>query len=276
MPLPLVVDKIDAVPEPVRGEYTEKDGKFYLGVIPGGGLEVADVSKLKSALQAERKAKSDYETRLKDFDGLDAAKAREALETLSQLGDIKELKSLDEKLAARERQLTEKFEADRKALEKKFAGERDALGKTVETLTGQLANTMIESSASKAIADAKGSVELLLPIIKSSTRVRRDEKTGRVFVEIVDGNGEPRPSPAAGSTDNMTIKEFVEELRNNPSYARAFDGTNSTGGGATGSTGGAGSGNGVFRLTEAEARDPQKYRAAKERAVKAGQRLEIV
>lgn len=275
MPLPLVVDKIDAVPEPVRGEYTEKDGKFYLGVIPGGGLEVADVGKLKSALASERKAKAEYETRLKDYDGLDAAKAREALETLSQLGDIKELKSLDEKLAARERQLSEKFEADRKALEKKFGSEREALGKTVETLTGQLANTMIDSAASKAINDAKGSIELLLPIVKQSTRMRRDEKTGRVFVEIVDANGEVRPSPASGSTDPMTIKELVEELRNNPSYARAFDGTSSTGGGATGG-GNGGSGNGTFRITEADARDPAKYRAARERAAKAGQKVEIV
>jgi hypothetical protein len=36
MPLDLIVDTIDAVPEAFRGEYTEKEGKFHLAVT---GLE---------------------------------------------------------------------------------------------------------------------------------------------------------------------------------------------------------------------------------------------
>lgn len=274
MALPLVVDKIDAVAEPFRSEYTEKDGKFYLGTIAGAGLEVADVGKLKSALASERKSVQERDALLKNFEGIDAAKAREAMETLAQLGDIKELKSLDEKLAAREKQLTEKFESDRKKIEQKFAGERDALGNVVKSLEGQLSATMIDAAATKAINEAKGSVELLLPIIKQATRIRRDDKTGKVFVEILDADGNVRDSSAAGSTSPMSIKEYVEELRNNAAYGRAFDGTGSSGGGASG--GASGGGGSTYRISEADARDPIKYRAAREAAAKAGKRVEIV
>jgi hypothetical protein len=275
MAIPLVVDKIDVVPEAIRDSYTERDGKFFLNAVGGNGLEVADVSKLKSALSSERRLVQERDALLKNFEGLDPVKAREAIETLSQLGDISELKSLDEKLAARERQLTDKFDSDRKKIEQKYLGERDSLSKTIESLTGQLSATMIDSAATKAINDAKGSVDLLLPIIKQSSRMRRDDKTGRVFVEIVDADGQVRDSSSAGSTSPMTIKEFVEELKNNPAYGRAFDGTGSTGGGASGAAGGGGGGS-TFRISQTDARDPMKYRAAREAAAKTGRKLEIV
>lgn len=48
MPLPLTADTLDAIPEPLRTAYVEKDGKFVLDA------EVPDVAGLKSALQKER------------------------------------------------------------------------------------------------------------------------------------------------------------------------------------------------------------------------------
>lgn len=274
MPLPVVVDKIDAVPEQFRGEYVEKDGKHFLNAVPAAGYEIADVTKLKSALASERKSVQERDALLKNYEGIDAAKAREAMETLAQLGDIRELKDLDAKLAGREKQLAEKFEQDRKKIEQKFSSEREALSGAIKSLEGQLSATMIDAAAAKAINDAKGSVELLLPIVQRSSRIRRDEKTGKVFVEILDADGQVRDSSAAGSTSPMTIKEFIEELRNNPAYGRAFDGTGSSGGGATG--GASGGGGATFRISEADARNPAKYRAARDAAAKAGKKLEIV
>lgn len=273
--LKAVVDTIDAVPEPVRDFYTPKDGKFVLGVEGVNGLELADVGKLSTALKTERQAAKAAAESLKAFEGLDPAAARTAISTLAELGDLKDLKSLDEKLAVREKQLAEKFGADKKSLETKFAAERDTLSKTVDSLTTQIGNDRIESSATRAISEAKGAVELLLPVIKASTRVRRDATSGRVVVEVVDANGEVRDSPAAGSTDPMTVKELVEELRNNPAYARAFDGSGASGGGAAGGRGDGGGGS-TFRLSAADAKDPMRYRAAKTAADKAGKRLEIV
>ena len=51
MPLQLIVDTLDAVPENLRSLYSESDGKFRLAV---DGLE--DTAGLKSALQKEREA----------------------------------------------------------------------------------------------------------------------------------------------------------------------------------------------------------------------------
>jgi len=69
-PLALVVDKVDVLPEAVRGLYVEKDGKFHLDV---DGIE--DTSGLKSALEKERAAARSaaatikaLETKFKDVD----------------------------------------------------------------------------------------------------------------------------------------------------------------------------------------------------------------
>lgn len=52
MALPAIVDTIDSVPEAFRGEYAEKDGKFYLNL--EGGENLPFVTGLKTALAAER------------------------------------------------------------------------------------------------------------------------------------------------------------------------------------------------------------------------------
>lgn len=80
--LPLVVDKLDAVPEAMRTEYVEKDGKFHLDVT---GME--DTSGLKSALDKERKAAKDAEKARKDlearFAGIDPEKFRNLMDKLA-------------------------------------------------------------------------------------------------------------------------------------------------------------------------------------------------
>lgn len=274
MPVPLVVDKLEAAPEAIRNEYVAGEGgKFYLQGTGANGYEIANTVSLKTALQAERKAASEHAAKLKEYEGIDAAKAREALKTLDELGDIRELKDLDSKLAAREKQLTEKFEKDRKGLETKFGNELQQAQQALKVTEQQLATTLIDSRAAAAITEAKGSVELLLPIIKNQVRMSRNQQ-GKSIVEVIDANGEVRPSPSSGSIDNMTIKELVEELKNNPAYARAFDGSSASGGGANGGT--AGGGSGGHSISANDARDPAKYRAAKEAAAKAGKRLEIV
>ena len=53
MSLKLVIDKLDDVPEPVRGEYIEKDGKFQLNVD-----DLPDIAKMNKAIEAERKARA--------------------------------------------------------------------------------------------------------------------------------------------------------------------------------------------------------------------------
>ena len=54
--LKLTADEHKSLDEGIKGLYEEKDGAFVLGV---DGIE--DTSGLKSALDKERKARSDYE-----------------------------------------------------------------------------------------------------------------------------------------------------------------------------------------------------------------------
>ncbi len=274
--LPIVVDDVSVLPEPARDFYVARDGKHFLNAKAVGGYEVADVTNLKKAAQTERKMREEREAALKRFDGLDPDKAREAVTTLAELGDIKELRSLDEKLATREKQLSEKFEKDKAGLETRWKSDLAKSDEKIKGLTGQLSNALIDSAATRAISEAKGSVELLLPIIRQCSRIKMDD-SGRVSVEIVGQNGEVRSSNAAGSLDNLTIPELVAEMKNNPVYARAFDGTSASGGGASGGggSGGGGSSGREFRISEADARDVTKYRAARAQAEKNGQTLVV-
>jgi hypothetical protein len=73
--LQLTVDSLDAIPEPQRALYVEKDGKFQLDVT---GIE--DTKGLKSALEKERQAAREAEKARKEletkFDGIDPVKVK--------------------------------------------------------------------------------------------------------------------------------------------------------------------------------------------------------
>lgn len=83
--LPLVVDKLDDVPESARGAYVEKDGKFRLDA------EVDDAAGLKSALQKERDLNKASAKALKElqeqFSGIDPVKVRDMMQRLDNDGE---------------------------------------------------------------------------------------------------------------------------------------------------------------------------------------------
>lgn len=88
--------------------------------------------------------------------------------------------------------------------------------------TGKMQSTLerylVGEAAGAAIADAKGSRELLLPIVKNQVRVIPD---GEDFVvRVVDSDGDVRSNGAGGW---MGIKELVAEMKLNDIYARAFE-----------------------------------------------------
>ncbi len=88
--------------------------------------------------------------------------------------------------------------------------------------TGKMQNSLerylVGEAAGAAISDAKGSRELLLPIVKSQVRVIPD---GDDFVvRVVDSDGDVRSNGAGGW---MGIGELVAEMKLNDVYARAFE-----------------------------------------------------
>jgi len=71
MPVKQVFDKKEDAPEWVRESLLEQDGKFvFEAELPH------EVKGLKSALEAERRAKADFEKSLKGFEGIDPEEAR--------------------------------------------------------------------------------------------------------------------------------------------------------------------------------------------------------
>lgn len=116
MALALTLEKLDGLEDSVKGLYVERDGKFMLDV---DGLE--DTAGLKSALEAERKARREFEKKygaLKDVDP-------EEYTRLKREAEEREAKKLEEKgefekIRAKWQQErdTEKADFDRRLQEK--------------------------------------------------------------------------------------------------------------------------------------------------------------
>jgi hypothetical protein len=65
MPLPLVADSLDAVPEPLRAAYVERDGKFHLDAeIEDAAPIKAKAAELLNETKAERRKRQEAEQRL--------------------------------------------------------------------------------------------------------------------------------------------------------------------------------------------------------------------
>lgn len=194
MALKLTLDTLDGVDEAIKPLYVEHEGKFKLAV---DGLE--DTSGLKSALEKERKARREAEQRaklalgedeLEEFERLraEAAKARGAEDIVNQL------KARHQKeIEAREKQAN----AYRASLEK----------------------TVLESTASKLLAEHKGNIGLLMPHIQAALRV-----------EEAEGQFQVVPANAA------SLDEVVAGLKT--TFPAAFSDSGHTGGGAHGGGGG--------------------------------------
>lgn len=212
----------EEIPEGLEEIYAESDGKFVLQVEPVDGLALEDVSGLKSALSKERTANSDLKKRLESFKDLDPEEARKAMEKVEEFANFDPDAAAAERIKAREEQMLKKHRAEVEKLTSEF-----------DSLRGQLEQTLIDEAATKAIASEKGSVELLLPHVAKHTRMRRLDD-GRYIAEVIDPDGNPRISNAQGSTAPMTIPELVQEMKSSTTFSRAFEGTNSSGGGATG------------------------------------------
>lgn len=231
MAIKAIIEKLEDVPEALREHYTEKDGKFLLGVEPVGGFALEDVTGLKSALGAERTQRERLEKDVIKFKDLDPDRARAALTELEELKKIDPANEAD-KIA------NTKFEAAKAQLIDKHTQDLAARDQRIGKLTGAVAELMIDAVATAGLAEAKGAVELLLPHVRAHTRVKETDD-GKFVVEVIDKDGNARIGDSKGSP--MGIKDLIAEMRKSDTYARAFEGDGHSGGGAEGG-GGAGGG----------------------------------
>lgn len=270
-----------ALPTELQAHYSpnaENAEQFVLQVETADGLELVNATNLRTALQKERGSVATLRGQLKSFDGItDPTAALAAMQKIEELGD--KINNLDDETLKKELQshkdtLTAKFETDKRQLSAKHQTELGKLTENNKILNNQLTDNLVTSAATKAIADEKGSVDLLLPLVKSMMKMKALDD-GRLVVVIVDKDGNERISPKSGSTDPMKVDELVAEMKTNTKFGRAFDGTQSSGSGASSATGATGSSGGSYSISAADAKDPAKYRMARETANKAGKQLQI-
>lgn len=121
------------------------------------------------------------------------------------------------------------FDALMKKQSEKFEQERAASAAEQEKLRNALNQAKITEAATKAVAAHKGVPELLMPHI--APRMKLDDNLN---LQILDRDGTPMLD-SAGKPANAD--DLVAELKKDPLYGRAFEGTSARGTGATGSNG---------------------------------------
>jgi len=254
MALKAIIDSLDGLDEGLKSHYRAgtadegTEGKFVLAVDGVGGFALENVTGLKSALGAERTARERAEGQIAKFKDLDPDKARRALEEVEQLKAIDPAKEAD-KLA------NTKFEAAKAQLIEAHSAELQGREQRIGLLTKTVEELLIDAAATAALAEAKGSVELLLPHVRKHTKVK--EVDGRFTVEVIDGAGNARIAGSKG--EPMDIKGLVAEMRQSDTFARAFDGEGHSG---SGKVEDAGAGGRPKNFNPADLVDPAKRTAA--------------
>lgn len=224
MPLALIVDSLDNVPEALRGAYVADGDKFKLDA------EVEDTAALKGALAKERKAASDAAKELTKWKAsgkspdeiaeLLAAQEEAERKAAEKSGDhAKILKQHQDKWAAREAELLGKVSVAEGSERSAVVGER---------VLGALA---------KAGATEEGAE--LLPD-RLANRIKFETVDGKRVLKIVQADGET-PMAGNGPDGAATIDDLVKEATTK--YPSLFKGSGAGGGGKPpGDKGGGGSG----------------------------------
>jgi hypothetical protein len=228
--LKAVVTDLNEIDEGHRGFYVQKDGKFFLNVTPFDGFQLDNTTGLKTALGAERNSVSVLQAQLKPYEGLDAAAARTAIERLTAFGEITpdaaktavetaaRLQALDpqkeaETIAATKLETFKgQISAQYNVKEVEFTTKIKGLEDTNASLTGQLQTLMADGQIKAEVAkanpldDARDAVELLV-----NKFVRTSMKDGKVAVDVLDTNGNPRIKDVNGTP--FTVADLVAEIR---------------------------------------------------------------
>ncbi|RIJ09875.1 hypothetical protein DXT77_15650 [Pseudomonas sp. 91RF] len=215
------LDTLEGVDEAVRALYTEKDGKFVLGI--EGLPQQEDVSGLKAKNAELLAEKKEIERKAREAE--DAARL-EREEAARRSGNVEELeRSWTEKFTRREAELTGTLEQER------------------ATLSGQIRDLTVGRTATD-IASAlavQGSAKALLPHIER--RLSVEQRDGKPVVVVLD---------AQGKLSAATLDELKAEIANDAAFAPLIAGSKASGGGAGGAGGGGGAPKGKIGGTKEE------------------------
>lgn len=239
MALALIVDAIDSVPEALRGEYTEKDGKFHLNV---EGIEKSfvprDVHKKSNDEAAQRRHQLSAWEKLgktpEEIAALLAEIENEGTEKLKKKGDFEALmKQHQDKSAKREKELQDELNAARASERSAIVGER------------------LISALTKAGVTEEGTE--LLPD-RLANRIKFETVDGKRVLKIMQADGET-PMAGSGADGTATLDDLAKEAVTK--YPSLFKGEGRGGGGKS-PNGQGGGGSGVVKKSD--------FKTEKERA----------
>jgi len=215
------LDSLDGVDEAVRALYTEKDGKFVLGI--EGLPQPEDVSGLKSKVQELLDEKKAADKARKDAE--DQARL-EREENARKSGNVEEL----------ERSWSEKYNRREAELNGTLEQERTTLSTQIRDLT--VGRTATDIASALAIP---GSAKALLPHIER--RLSVEQREGKPVVVVLDQQGK---------LSAATLDELKAEFANDTAFAPLIAGSKASGGGAAGAGGGGGAPKGNIGGTKSE------------------------
>lgn len=240
MALKAILDSLDGLSADVAKEYKKgDDGKFRLDVTEVNGFALEDVAGLRSSLSKERENVRTLKEQSKTFEGLDPAKARDAIKKVEEMANWTPEQKVKEQIEAVKTQLLDAHGKEKRALEDRQS-----------KLTKQLEESMIRSVATQAIVELKGTKDapmVMMPHIERQTRLR--ETDGKYIVEVIGQDGNPRLTGSQGTA--MTIAQLVDEMKTQDAWAFCFEGKNAKGGGSS-SNGGKTGGVDLSKLTPVE------------------------
>lgn len=259
MAIKAILDNLDNVPDVLKAEYkpgtagTPTEGKFVLDVEGVGGFALEDVSGLKTALSSERTAHGQTKDRVKAFEGMDPVEAKNAVEKIKELGTLDPKKDVD-------RLVQEKLDAQLETIRTNHNKDLSAKDGSIKARDALLESTFKTEAVVKALAEAKGDVDLLLPHVLPHVafeleEVAADGQTRLVpKTKVIDKDGNVR---IGKDLKNMGIGELVTEMKGSDKFARLFDGSGLEGTGdrktpAGGGGGGGGAGKKISDMSRKE------------------------
>jgi len=227
MPIPVIVDSLEDVPEPIREEYVERDGRYELQL--DGAVSVADRDRLQRALAKEREDHKASKKRLQSYGELTPEKIEELtserdelklqLEAAGSQDDeerTKKIEELAEKRAAlRVRPFERKVKEFQAELEN-ISGERDRL------LQEKRTNTVLSAVTDASLLKEAGVVPDAVEDVKlwALHNFEIDEATGKVVSKETLG------------TPGLAPKEVFADMKSQGTRRHWFGAT--SGAGATG------------------------------------------
>ncbi|WOC14984.1 hypothetical protein [Pseudochrobactrum sp. MP213Fo] len=206
------------------------DGKFVLQIEAVDGMELSNTKELKDSLTAERTERAKLTADAAAFKDLDPRVARDAIAKLAEIEKLDPNKDADKIVQAR-------IDSVKAALTEAHTAETAKRDQQINDLTGQLTTLVVDNAATSALAENKGSVALLLPHVRNSVKTKFIE--GKIVAEVVGTDGNPILN---GKGEPISIADHVKAMRDDKSFAGAFEGSGHSGSGKAFDRGGGGGG----------------------------------